>query len=64
MPRTPKKVSSGATDSAASSDGRYIYVEEGGFGTVAEFEVGSAGALIQIGEVSGLSAPMEGIAAS
>jgi hypothetical protein len=39
-------------------------VEEGGFGTVAEFEVGSAGALIQIGEVSGLSAPMEGIAAS
>jgi hypothetical protein len=57
-------LSSGATDSAASSDGRYIYVEEGGTGTVAEFEVGSAGALTQVGEVSGLSAPMEGITAT
>jgi 6-phosphogluconolactonase (cycloisomerase 2 family) len=57
-------LSSGATDSAASSDGRYLYVEEGGIGTVAEFQVASAGALAQIGQVSELSAPLEGIAAS
>ncbi|MFZ0667394.1 MAG: hypothetical protein WAM97_16690 [Acidimicrobiales bacterium] len=42
-------LSSGATDSAASSDGRYIYVEAGGIGTVDEFRVGPAGALAQIG---------------
>jgi hypothetical protein len=57
-------LSSGATDSAASSDGRYIYVEEGGVGMVGEFQIGPAGALAQVGEVSGLSAPMEGIVAS
>jgi hypothetical protein len=57
-------LSSGATDSAASSDGRYLYVEEGGIGTIAEFQVASAGALAQIGQVSELSAPLEGIAAS
>jgi hypothetical protein len=57
-------LSSGATDSAASSDGRYIYVEEGGIGTIEELQVGSGGALTQVGEVSGLPAPMEGIAAS
>jgi hypothetical protein len=57
-------LTSGATDSAASSDGRDIYVEEGGTGAVDEFQVGSGGALTQVGEVSGLSAPMEGIAAS
>jgi hypothetical protein len=55
---------SGATDSAASPSGRYIYVEAGGIGTVDEFQVGSGGALTQVGSVSGLSAPMEGIAAS
>jgi hypothetical protein len=57
-------LSSGATDSAASSDGRDIYVEEGGTGAVDEFQIGSGGALTQVGEVSGLSAPMEGIVAS
>jgi hypothetical protein len=57
-------LSSGATDSAASSDGRYIYVEAGGIGTVDEFQVNPGGALTQVGAVSGLSAPMEGIAAS
>jgi hypothetical protein len=54
----------GATDSAASSDGRFLYVEEGGAGTVFEFQVGRGGALAQIGELSGLTAPMEGIAAN
>jgi hypothetical protein len=31
---------------------------------VGEFQIGPAGALAQVGEVSGLSAPMEGIVAS
>jgi hypothetical protein len=53
-----------ATDSAVSSDGRYLYVEEGGSGSVAEFQIGPAGALSEVGSVTGLSAPMEGIAAS
>jgi Lactonase, 7-bladed beta-propeller len=57
-------VNSGATDSAVSSDGRYLYVEEGGAGTIAEFQVGPAGALSEVGSITGLSAPMEGIAAS
>jgi 6-phosphogluconolactonase (cycloisomerase 2 family) len=55
---------SGATDSAASSDGRFLYVEEGGAGTVYEFQVGAGGSLTQIGELTGLAAPMEGIAAT
>jgi hypothetical protein len=54
---------SGATDSAASADGRFLYVEEGGAGTVDEFQVGPGGSLTQIGELTGLAAPMEGIAA-
>jgi hypothetical protein len=55
---------SGATDSAASPNGRFLYVEEGGAGTVDEFQVGAGGSLMQIGELTGLPAPMEGIAAS
>lgn len=54
----------GATDSAVTPDGRFLYVEEGGAGTVDEFQVGSGGYLTLIGELSGLQAPMEGIAAS
>jgi hypothetical protein len=54
----------GATDSTVSPDGRFLYVEEGGAGTVVEFQIGSGGSLTQIGELSGLHAPMEGIAAS
>jgi hypothetical protein len=56
--------SSGATDSAASSDGRFLYVEEGGAGSVTEFQIGGGGSLTPIGEVTGLHSPMEGIAAS
>jgi hypothetical protein len=55
---------SGSTDSAATSDGRFLYVEQGGAGTVFEYEIGSGGSLSQIGEVTGLTAPMEGIAAT
>jgi 6-phosphogluconolactonase (cycloisomerase 2 family) len=54
----------GATDSSASSDGRFLYVEEGAAGTVYEFQVGPDGSLTQIGELTGLAAPMEGIAAT
>ena len=54
----------GATDSAATPDGRFLYVEEGGAGTVDEFQVGRGGSLTPIGELAGLPAPMEGIAAS
>jgi hypothetical protein len=61
---SPTSTVSGATDSAASADGRFLYVEEGGAGTVDEFQVGPGGSLTQIGELTGLSAPMEGIAAS
>jgi hypothetical protein len=57
-------VSSGATDSAVTPDGRYLYVEQGGSGIVAEFHIGSGGSLTHVGTVSGLSAPMEGIAAN
>ena len=60
----PTSTGSGATDSAVSSGGQFLYVEEGGAGTVYEFEVGSGGVLTQIGVIAGLSAPMEGIAAT
>jgi hypothetical protein len=39
-------------------------VEEGGAGTVDELQVGAGGSLTQIGELTGLPAPMEGIAGS
>jgi 6-phosphogluconolactonase (cycloisomerase 2 family) len=56
---------SGSTDSAASPDGRFLYVEQGGADTVFEFRVGLGGSLTQIGELTGLSTSlMEGIAAS
>jgi DNA-binding beta-propeller fold protein YncE len=39
------------TDSAASSDGRYLYVRAGGAGEVEEFAIGQDGALTRIGAV-------------
>jgi hypothetical protein len=39
-------------------------VENGGAGTVDEFHVNANGTLFEIGTVTGLSVPMEGIAAS
>jgi 6-phosphogluconolactonase (cycloisomerase 2 family) len=55
---------SGATDSSPSSDGQYLYVENGGGGTVDEYQIGAGGSLTEIGRITGLPAPMEGIAAS
>jgi 6-phosphogluconolactonase (cycloisomerase 2 family) len=54
----------GTTDSAATPNGRFLYVENGGAGTVDEFHVNANGTLFEIGTVTGLSVPMEGIAAS
>jgi hypothetical protein len=55
----------GSTDSAASSDGRFLYIEQGGADTVFEYRIGLGGSLTQIGELTGLSSTlMEGIAAS
>jgi DNA-binding beta-propeller fold protein YncE len=52
-------------DSAASSDGRYLYVRTGGAGRVAEFAIGDDGALAQIGWVNIPDAVAgDGIAAS
>jgi 6-phosphogluconolactonase (cycloisomerase 2 family) len=54
----------GTTDSAVTPNDRFLYVENGGAGTVDEFHVNSDGTLFEIGMVTGLTAPMEGIAAS
>jgi 6-phosphogluconolactonase (cycloisomerase 2 family) len=54
----------GTTDSAATPNGHFLYVENGGAGTLDEFHVNSDGTLFEIGAVTGLSVPMEGIAAS
>jgi 6-phosphogluconolactonase (cycloisomerase 2 family) len=54
----------GTTDSVATPNGHFLYVENGGAGTLDEFHVNSDGTLFEIGTVTGLSVPMEGIAAS
>ncbi len=54
----------GTTDSAATPNGRFLYVTNGGAGTVDEFHVNADGTLFEIGTVTGLASPMEGIAAS
>jgi 6-phosphogluconolactonase (cycloisomerase 2 family) len=54
----------GTTDSAATPNGRFLYVENGGAGTLDEFHVKADGTLFEIGAVTGLASPMEGIAAS
>ncbi len=54
----------GTTDSAATPNGRFLYVENGGAGTLDEFHVKADGTLFEIGTVTGLTSPMEGIAAS
>src|SRR4051794_25621371 len=41
----------GSVDAAASSDGRNVYVQTGGTGSVAEFSVGADGSLTRIGTV-------------
>lgn len=52
----------GPIDLAASSDGRFLYVESGGTGTVNEFRVNSDGTLVAIGTVAAAHG-LEGIVA-
>ena len=54
----------GTTDSAATPNGRFLYVGNGGAGTLDEFHVNADGTLTEIGTVTGLALAMEGIAAS
>jgi len=54
----------GTTDAAVTPNDRFLYVENGGAGTVDEFHVNSDGTLFEIGMMTGLTTPMEGIAAS
>ncbi|TWP34961.1 lactonase family protein [Leekyejoonella antrihumi] len=57
-------VAAGTVDSAASSDGRYLYVQGGATGTVTTFGVGKRGALTNLGTVTVPDAVgAEGIAA-
>lgn len=61
---TAATTEAGTTDSAVTPNGTFLYVENGGAGTVDEFHVDTDGSLFEIGMVTGLSVPMEGIAAS
>ena len=57
----------GAVDSTLSPDGRFLYVQTGGTGTIDEFAVGAGGALNPIGSQTvpaGAAVGGEGIAAS
>jgi 6-phosphogluconolactonase (cycloisomerase 2 family) len=54
----------GAIDMVASSDGRFLYAESGGAGTVDIFGAGSDGTLEKLAVVDGLPAGLEGIASS
>jgi len=52
----------GTTDSATADYGRFLYVENGGAGSVSEFAVSATGQLTSLGTVSGLPTGIEGIA--
>ncbi len=54
----------GTTDSAASPDGRFLYVEAGGSGDLDVFAVSSNGTLTALQTLTGLPTPFEGIAVS
>jgi 6-phosphogluconolactonase (cycloisomerase 2 family) len=55
----------GTVDAAASANGRFLYVQAGGNGTVDEFAIGSNGSLTEIGSITVPGgAGGEGIAAS
>lgn len=54
----------GAIDMAASPDGKFLYAESGGAGTIDVFAVGDDGALAKLSIVGGLPPGLEGIAAS
>jgi 6-phosphogluconolactonase (cycloisomerase 2 family) len=54
----------GAIDMAASGDGKFLYAESGGAGTVDVFATNTDGTLTKLAVVGGLPAGLEGIAAS
>jgi 6-phosphogluconolactonase (cycloisomerase 2 family) len=54
----------GTIDSAASPDGRYLYVESGGSGKLSVFATNPSGILTSLQVVTGLPVPYEGIAVS
>jgi 6-phosphogluconolactonase (cycloisomerase 2 family) len=53
----------GTTDSATAENGRLLYVENGGAGTIDGFRVARNGTLTPVGIVSGLPIPSEGLVA-
>jgi DNA-binding beta-propeller fold protein YncE len=57
------RTGAGSIDLTASSDGKYLYAEAGGGGTVFEFRIGSGGSLSPIGSIPGLGVVIEGLAA-
>jgi hypothetical protein len=54
----------GTTDSVVSPDGKYLYVESGGAGTVDVFAIGAGGSLTQLETIFNIPVASEGIAAS
>ena len=61
---TTTPTAGGPIDLAVSSDGRFVYSENGGAGTIDEFRVETNGALTPIGQITGLQAHViEGLAA-
>ena len=53
----------GSIDLTASANGKYLYAEAGIAGAVDEFHINSDGSLSPLGDVAGLGAGIEGIAA-
>jgi 6-phosphogluconolactonase (cycloisomerase 2 family) len=53
----------GTTDSVPTANGRFLYVENGGAGTVDGFRVHADGSLTRVASVTGLPTLFEGIAA-
>jgi 6-phosphogluconolactonase (cycloisomerase 2 family) len=61
---TTTPTAGGPIDLVVSSDGRFVYSENGGADTVDEFRIETNGALTLIGQVTGLNAHViEGLAA-
>jgi 6-phosphogluconolactonase (cycloisomerase 2 family) len=62
---TTASTAGGPIDLVASSDGRFVYSENGGAGTIDEFRVNADGSLMPIGRITGLAAHViEGLAAA
>ncbi len=54
----------GTTDSTVSPDGKFLYVESGGAGTIDAYAIGSGGSLTQIETIFNIPVGSEGIAVS